>query len=186
MEGTFLYTDQYDRAITLNGKHLSVRGLRNDDRDLLARFFAALGDESRAHFRPHAFTPAGAADVVREAADPRGIYFLALADGDEPAGYGFLRSLDRPFPTLGIAIADAWQNQGLGKLLMGFLVGVAERLGRQGVDLTVDEDNPRAIHVYEATGFRLVRTIREMRLVFSGPDQGLEAPSWLSRRGGPP
>jgi ribosomal protein S18 acetylase RimI-like enzyme len=92
-----------------------------------------------------------------------------LANDDDPAGYGFLLRLERPFPTLGIAVADAWQDQGVGKQLMRFLVEVAERLGREGVDLTVDEDNPRAIRVYEQTGFRLVRKVRQMRRTFGGP-----------------
>jgi ribosomal protein S18 acetylase RimI-like enzyme len=52
---------------------------------------------------------------------------------------------------------------------MRFLVEVAERLGREGVDLTVDDDNPRAIRVYEQTGFRLVRKVRQMRRTFGGP-----------------
>jgi ribosomal protein S18 acetylase RimI-like enzyme len=169
MEGTFLYTDRYDRPITLaSGQSLFIRSLRADDDDLLARFFAALGEESRSHFRPHTFTPEGAAEVIREAADPRGIYFLALADGDDPAGYGFLRGLHRSIASLGIAIADPWQNHGLGKLLMRFLVGVAEHMQKDGIDLTVDEDNPRAIRVYEETGFQLVRRIREMRLTIRG------------------
>jgi ribosomal protein S18 acetylase RimI-like enzyme len=162
-----VYTDAFDRSMSLpDGKQLVARSLREDDDDLLWRFFAALGEESRSHFRPHRFTPEGAAEVVREAADPRRIHFLVLAAPDEPAGYGFLWGLDRPFPSLGIAVADAWQNRGVGKLLMGFLVEVAQRLGRDGVVLTVDEDNPRAIRVYEETGFRLVRKIREMRLTF--------------------
>ena len=159
-----MYTDEFDqRVVAREGLALEVRSLRGSDAPLLARFFAALSPASRSTFRPHTYTPEGAAEVVRAAAGPNGIYFLALAPDGEPAGYGFLHRLDRGVPTLGIAVADAWQDRGAGRGLVAFLVDVARRLGKEAVDLTVDEDNPRAIHVYEANGFRLVRKIREMR-----------------------
>ena len=162
-----MYTDVYDQSLVLcDGRPARIRGLRADDVTLLARFFDALSAESRSHFRPHTFTPVGAAAVVAEAADPDGIYFLALTVDDEPIGYGFLRELQRPFPVLGIAVADSWQNEGIGRLLMRFLVQIGEQLGKEGINLTVDDDNPRAIHVYEETGFKLRRKIREMRLTF--------------------
>jgi ribosomal protein S18 acetylase RimI-like enzyme len=162
-----MYADIYDQTLVLrDGLPVRVRSLRADDAALLAGFFDALSAESREHFRPHTYTPAGAAAVVAEAADPTAIYFLALTPDDEPVGYGFLQGLQRPYPVLGIAVADAWQNRGVGRLLMRFLVSVAGRLDRAGVDLTVDEDNPRAIHVYEETGFKLRRKIRQMRLTF--------------------
>lgn len=165
-----MYTTAYDQALTLaDGRRVKVRCLQEGDAPRLARLFEGLSAASRDHFRPHPFTAAGAAEVVRAAADPGGVYFFLLVE-DEPAGYGFLTQLQRPDPTLGIAVVDRWQNRGLGKALMRFLVGVADRLGKEAVNLTVDDDNPRAIHVYEETGFRLIRKVRVMRLTLRQPD----------------
>lgn len=159
-----MYTSEFDQnLVARDGLVLEVRSLRSSDAPLLARFFAGLSPASRSTFRPHTYTAEGAEEVVRAAAGPSGIYFLALTPGGDPAGYGFLHRLDRAVPILGIAVADAWQDCGIGRRLVAFLVGVARRLGKEAVDLTVDEDNPRAIHIYEANGFRLVRKIREMR-----------------------
>jgi RimJ/RimL family protein N-acetyltransferase len=162
-----VYTREYDRPLVLpDGRTVRVRGFGATDAPLLARIFEGLSPESRGFFRPHRFSPDGAAEVVASAAGTNGVYFIVLADNDEPVGYGYLHDLQSAMPELGIAIADRWQNRGIGKQLVRFLVAVAGRMGREGVRLTVDDDNTRAIRVYEQAGFELIRKVRQMRLAF--------------------
>ena len=60
--------------------------------------------------------------------------------------------------TLAPSVADAYQSQGLGSLMMQHLLGLLPRLGRQRMLLWggVRADNPRAVHFYTKFGFQRV------------------------------
>lgn len=60
--------------------------------------------------------------------------------------------------TLAPSVADAYQSEGLGSLMMQHLLGILPRLGRQRMLLWggVRADNPRAVHFYTKFGFRRV------------------------------
>ena len=131
--------------------------LRATDADLLYTFFQLLGKQTRAWFRPHTpWTYEVARDLAAQAEDPDFIRFLVLAERDgkeEPAGYGFFENLQSARPVLGIAVADAYQEVGLGQAIMQHLKHVARQLGKKRIILTVDGDNVRAQHVYAKMGF---------------------------------
>ncbi len=137
--------------------------LRATDADLLYTFFQMLGKQTRAWFRPHTpWTYAVAQDLAAQAENPDFIRFLVLAkkDGkDEPAGYGFFENLQSTRPVLGIAVADAYQEMGVGQAIMQHLKDVARQLGKRRIILTVDGDNLRAQHVYTKMGFTMTRLI---------------------------
>ena len=137
--------------------------LRTTDADLLYAFFQALGKQTRAWFRPHTpWTYAVAQDLAAQAESPDFIRFLALVEEggvDVPAGYGFFENLQSARPVLGIAVADGYQEMGLGQAIMQHLKEVARQLGKRHILLTVDGDNLRARHVYAKLGFTQTRLI---------------------------
>ncbi len=137
--------------------------LRASDADLLYTFFQMLGKQTRAWFRPHTpWTHAVAQDLAAQAEDPDFIRFLILAERDgkeEPAGYGFYENLQSARLVLGVAVADAYQDCGLGQVIMQHLQDVARQLGKRRIILTVDGDNERAQHVYAKLGFTMTRLI---------------------------
>lgn len=137
--------------------------MRTADADLLYGFFQALGKQTRAWFRPHTpWTYAVAQDLAAQAEDPDFIRFIVLAKRDEreePAGYGFFENLRSARPVLGIAVADTYQDCGLGQVIMRHLKDVARQLGKRRIILTVDGDNLRAQHVYANSGFTMTRLI---------------------------
>lgn len=137
--------------------------LRATDADLLYAFFQMLGKQTRAWFRPHTpWTYAVARDLAAQAEDPDFIRFLVLVKRDgkeEPAGYGFFENLQSVRPVLGIAVADAYQDCGLGQAIMQHLKDVARHLGKRRIILTVDGDNLRARHIYAKLGFTQTRLI---------------------------
>ena len=103
-----------------------------------------------------------AQDLVADAEDPDFIRFLALVERDGemvPAGYGFFENLQSTRPVLGIAVADAFQELGLGQAIMQHLKAVARQLDKKRIILTVDGDNVRAQHVYAKMGFTMTRLI---------------------------
>ena len=85
---------------------------------------------------------------------------LTMTDGDESIGYITLRvPADNPAEQrLGfVIIDDAKRGCGLGKALVSMAIKYAhEELGTTKVSLGVFENNPSAIHCYEAAGFHRV------------------------------
>lgn len=85
---------------------------------------------------------------------------LTLADGDDIIGYITLRTpADNPAEQrLGFVIVDdSKRGRGFGKALVSMAVRYAfESLGASKVSLGVFENNPSAIHCYEAAGFHRV------------------------------
>ena len=55
---------------------------------------------------------------------------------------------------LGIAITRKFRDLGIGLEMMGVLVKESRKLGLKSIQLEVFANNPRAIHVYEKTGFK--------------------------------
>ncbi|WP_237489364.1 GNAT family N-acetyltransferase [Muribaculum intestinale] len=85
---------------------------------------------------------------------------LTMTDGDEIVGYATLRAIadDTTEQRLGFVIVDdSKRGIGLGKALVSMAVKYAfETLGATKVSLGVFENNPSAIHCYEAAGFHHV------------------------------
>lgn len=85
---------------------------------------------------------------------------LTMTDGDEIVGYITLRTPadDSTEQRLGFVIVDdSKRGRGLGKALVSMAVKYAlEELGATKVSLGVFENNPSAIHCYEAAGFHRV------------------------------
>lgn len=85
---------------------------------------------------------------------------LTMTDGDDIVGYITLRiPADNPTEQrLGFVIVDdSRRGRGLGKTLVSMAVRYAfETLGAMKVSLGVFENNPSAIHCYEAIGFHRV------------------------------
>lgn len=91
--------------------------------------------------------------------------FLILERKGEPTGMGQIRwGTDRfahSAQLCGIAIAPAFQGQGLGRQLMEGLLERARGAGLRRIELTVSADNPGAISFYESFGFRREGTMKD-------------------------
>ena len=145
-----------------------VRPLGPREIDLFADFLTGLSEASRRWFHPHGYDRATAERIVATSAgDDNQARWLLIArrDGREvAAAYGFLWNLHSGAPSLGIAVRDGFQDQGLGHRLMQFLLDHARRRGCNAVKLTVYDDNPRARHLYERFGFTTRRLVHHMQL----------------------
>ncbi|MDH7571266.1 MAG: GNAT family N-acetyltransferase, partial [Armatimonadota bacterium] len=147
------------RPLSRNGHELYLRPLRVSDVDRLLAFFVSLSPESRRLFRPYAFTRDDAARACSEAEGDRSTRLVIIRpQGDAIVGYGYFTEAgvaDPRIPILGIAIADSYQNMGLGRALMEALIEEARLQGKLGLQLTVYKENARAIHLYSRLGFQL-------------------------------
>jgi ribosomal protein S18 acetylase RimI-like enzyme len=162
------------RTIRLrDGAEVEVRPLSAREIAGLARFNAALSASSRALFLPHAYDET---TLTRQVArHTRGEDLsLVVAEDERIVAYAFLWEYDRPFPLLGLGVADAWQGRGLGGALLDRLVAAAVVAARDGIELTTVPHNTRARSLYESRGFRVAgegdniagdgRVVRELRM----------------------
>lgn len=67
--------------------------------------------------------------------------------------------------SIGMGVHDAHVGTGIGTALLSALIGVADDWwGLQRIELTVNADNDRAIHLYEASGFEREGVLRDYAL----------------------
>lgn len=161
-----------------DGTPVTVRSLAPSDARVLGAYFLGLSNDTRRRYGPHAFDQATAdrlcaevdpAQVLRliatrrDSDDERVIAYFILILGireDDAARYDKLGILldAQTDCTLAPSVADAYQSQGLGTLVMQHLVQVARQVGRSRMVLWggTQATNDRAIHFYHKHGFRTV------------------------------
>ena len=140
---------------TPSGEKLTVRRLRAGDDPALQGFNAGLSEKTRSVFLPHAYDDKTVANYIGRSAQDMDRIYVAFS-GENIVAYFFLWELGSPNALLGIGIADAYQNQGLGTQMMHILIEDAKALSLQGIELTTVLDNARAFHLYEKVGFHYV------------------------------
>jgi ribosomal protein S18 acetylase RimI-like enzyme len=161
-----------------SGQPVLLRPLQAHDAGRFGDYLCGLSAETRARYGPHPFDQA-TADAICGTLDPTDILRMVATIGqgaeEKIIAYvllklGVLEADRQRYEVLGIAlddttdctlapsVADAYQNQGIGSLVMRHLLQVAQKLGRQRVVLWlgVQATNERAIHFYTKWGFRKV------------------------------
>ena len=135
-----------------DNRTIHIRKITVDDAPALQAFFRKLGPYSARMFVPHQYTDEAIATQIDKAVRGDDWVYVGL-DGDEIVAYFFLWNVLSAVPVLGIGIADAWQDCGLGQRLMSILIDDAKALDRDGISLTTMLDNGRAYHIYLKMGF---------------------------------
>lgn len=140
-----------------NGLIVTVRKLRQTDGEQFYKFMCSLSPYSRSMFNPHPFDRHMAERVAADANSPNSFRIVAVYGG-EIIGYACWthRMFRSNFPIVSIVVADAFQNQGLGRQLMQLLIEAARRGAKRGLELDVYKENARAIHLYESLGFKKI------------------------------
>jgi len=80
-------------------------------------------------------------------------YDLVIVDDGKVVGWSFIWELKQKEPVFGLAVADAYHHQGLGKQLIKRVMNWADKHQIPQVFLTVVQDNQVAWRLYEKYGF---------------------------------
>lgn len=134
----------------------AIHPLSEDRLDLVRSFFRMINTDSYLlDFAPHPFTDKEALRVCGHKG--RDLYIGVFADGamTKMVGYGMLRGLDQGYsvPSLGLCVLEAYQGQGIGRALLGYLLKACADRGTSRAMLKVKRDNVGARALYESMGF---------------------------------
>jgi len=84
--------------------------------------------------------------------DASTIAFLALAHAGEPVGFAIGRTAADEAELLSIGVDPAWQNRGIGRLLVEALCKTSQRAPARRLYLEVAADNLPALRLYTTLG----------------------------------
>jgi len=101
-------------------------------------------------------TPATPAAEAAEAAEDT----VEGKGGDAIVAQCFLWSACDPIPELGVAVADAWQGQGVGKAMLKMMELLARGLKKEALELTTMQTNEPAFAAYKKAGYEHLGLIR--------------------------
>jgi len=156
----------YGRFKTSSGESVTLRGLRWEDLDDCVAFINDLVDEKGSE--PSLGIVADRKQTREEEADwlanqitgiERGSMVSVVAEvagrlvGNGSVTRGSYEDTKR-HGYLGIAITKKNRDRGIGVAMMRTLVKESRKAGLKTIQLEVFANNPRAIHVYERTGFK--------------------------------
>lgn len=146
---------------------MSTRSIRirpfaeGDAAAALALLRAASPDYVR-FFRPFEFEFGAVDRLVRATRLDRWFVIEIVCDDEaaDSAGFYMLRGIDEGFadPMYGIFIAEEFSGLGLARLSLAHAESMCRLNGWTNILLKVDPANARAFALYEASGFRFLRT----------------------------
>lgn len=170
-------------ALDFHGTPIVFRLVSPVDSAILGDYFTSLSDETRRRYGPHPFDRETAerlcrttdpAEVLRMIAVVPGstgerviayfILILGIRDDDAKRYTKLSLPLDASTDcTLAPSVADEYQSQGLGSILMNRLIVLSRQLGRRRMVLWggTQATNDRAIHFYHKHGFKTVGEFQE-------------------------
>lgn len=135
----------------------SIRRINVGDEKALLRFYNGLSRRSIRTFRPLGESTdlkTCVSIIEKNQPDEESRFDLvAISDGCI-IGWSFLCDIDTEKPSFGLAVADHYQNKGIGSQLMDEVMDAARDLNLPKVFLTVVQDNDVAWKMYEKRGFR--------------------------------
>ena len=149
---------------------LTLRRAAPDDAEHLARLLADATVMPQTLTMPYADAALWRSRLAQPAAaESANLHLLALVDGEVVGSAGLhaegWSARRRHAVGLGIVVAAAWQGRGVGTALLAALCDYADRwAGVLRIELTVYEDNARAIALYRRFGFVLEGTHRAYAL----------------------
>ena len=162
------------------GQDITFLPMQAADSALFGQFLAKLSEETRSKWRPHDFTLEVARQVCSNLVTDGSLRLMAItaqhstpeliayfildskiSAGDRERFMAFNRSISETTTCrFAPAVADAYQNAGIGSLLMPTCLDIARRVGYQQMILMggVLISNHQAVRFYEKSGFEIVGT----------------------------
>lgn len=121
--------------------------INNENKEILSEFIKDL-DKEKDSFR---YFKNRSLDIIENH-----LLTILLLDSGKPIGYGHLDQ-ENEVIWLGIVIKSSYQGKGLANKLMETLLSKGEEKGVRRIRLSVDNNNEKAIGLYEKFGFEFLK-----------------------------
>jgi GNAT superfamily N-acetyltransferase len=164
-------------ATARDGTAVQLRRLRRDERELVARFFAGLSDESRRRrfLQPMPRLPEAMLRRLVDVDGRRHVAVVAEVDGESVGIARWIALADEPGTAeVAVCVTDRYQGRGIGRLLVQALRPLAVRAGLISLVYLVDPTNRPALRLLRSLGvelaFRDGLVEGRQRLPPGGPD----------------
>ncbi len=171
--------DLFPASVNLpSGEKLLIRLMEKEDTAQLALYLTHLSDKTKQFFAPHPFDPVTLQQIGQSLDHQRVLRIIAVESRHNRIVaytlvlWGVLPNDARRFETHGVSlspqtdctlapsVADAYQSQGLGSLLMTKVMAAARAMRKSRIVLWggVQAGNEKAVSFYEKFGFTRVGT----------------------------
>ncbi|MBI1227969.1 MAG: GNAT family N-acetyltransferase [Bacteroidetes bacterium] len=156
------YPEKYEKHIHLkDGREALLQPIRPEDEPLLGDMFNYLSDQSL-YFRFFGYIPKVTHDFLSRLAQIDYDREMALAVKIEEDGKAQFAGVVRIIADawgenaeFAIIVADPWQNQGLGSLMMDYMLEIARDKGIKLIKASVLRNNSHMIKMFQHRGFEL-------------------------------
>ncbi len=163
------YPEEFERCqVIADGSQVSFRPIRATDEEAIREFFYSLSSTSVYHrfFQPvkslpHSrVMPLVSIDYDKDMAIVATIQDVA---GEKILAVGrYMRgSKEEKMAEVAFLVRDEWQNRGIGRSLLMFLVEIAQKSGIDGFVASVLHENKQMMSVFRAAGFALKTTFED-------------------------
>lgn len=152
-------------TIDLNGKELVLRSATEADAEMLINYLKTICGETPFLIKePEEITLTMEREIEiinRNNEAERGAMILGFLDGEYVGNcsinaYGQSRYRHRA--SIGIALFQKFNGQGIGTAMMEKLISLAREIGFEQLELEVVAGNERALHLYQKMGFEMYGT----------------------------
>ena len=171
-----------------NGVCCTLRSPVGQDAAQRTAFLRQVNLETRFLARGAEDTPCGVewvAELLEEQLEDDAVLEVAAFAGGEMVASGSIGPVSRGYPRkrhraqMGICVRRSWWSQGIGGAILAMLMAEAPAMGFSQLELSVVEDNQRALRLYERLGFvEMGRMPNALRY----EDGSAAAEIWMVRR----
>jgi len=156
------YPQKYEKSVHLrDGRAAMLQPIRPEDEPLLGDMFNYLSDQSL-YFRFFGYIPKVTHDFLSRLTQIDYDREMALAVKIEEKGKEHIAGVVRiisdawgEMAEFAIIVADPWQNQGLGSLMMDYMLEIARDKGIKQIHASVLRNNSHMIKMFQHRGFVL-------------------------------
>jgi acyl-CoA hydrolase/GNAT superfamily N-acetyltransferase len=156
---TGVYPEEYETARTLkNGTEVMLRPIKPIDERLVQEFFYSMSNREVYYRFLHAIKAFPRKDMQRMVNIDyhREMSVVALVGEfgkQEVAGVGRYILDGTEYPEVDFAVQERYQGQGLGRIIMEYLAGIAKDRGFKGIHAVVMSDNQASLHILTHIGY---------------------------------
>lgn len=95
-------------------------------------------------------------NILKDELEAKNSHYVVAMLNNEIVGFAGIKIIIDEADIMNIVTKKAYQNQGIGTLLLEKLIYISQSLNLHSLSLEVNEENKTALHLYEKLGFEKI------------------------------